>query len=228
MATTLAQFVSRFRKRVGSPSTTALSDDDAKEYINRGYMHSMDHYMHPAGRAEYTFTTVAGTATYTIPRTYRALIRLWDKDYGRRVHKVTHTRLFELRSGDNAASTGKPAWYYKNGDSLMLLPTPDAAYEMIALCKVKVADLDADDDEPVIDDWDSIILARGVYEYYLDIGDEPKAKWALSVWLEAVGSKPTQLEEEQVDQEIPASGVDLYKSGSGNFRRRMNSDPWNS
>ncbi len=226
MATTLLQLRAKLRKRVGNPSVVALPDADATEYVNRGYMHTMDHFMHPVGRAEYTINTVAGTSVYTIPRANRALIRLWNKDFGTRVHKLTHTRYYDMRHGDNQPRQGKPEWYYKSGDSLTLLPTPDAAYELVALCKIKVDDLVADADELLIDDWDSIIIARGVYEYYLDIGDEPKAKWALSVWTEAVGMKPTQLEEEQVDQEVRASGVDMYTNRGGSFRRRMNSDPW--
>lgn len=226
MATTTLDLKTRLRARIGSPSLVALPDASAIAYVNRGYQHTLDQFVHPITRGEYTLNTVSGTAAYTIPRAYRALMRLWNKDYGTRIAKVTHTRLFEFRAGDNRTTTGKPKWYYKNGTELRLMPTPNAAYELIALCKVKLDDLTLDAHEVQIDDWDDIIVSRAVYSYYLDIGDEPKAKWSLAVWQESVGSKPSQLEEEQVDQEIPNSAVDYYRNSSGNFRRRMTNDPW--
>lgn len=227
MATALSTLRSRLRQRIGNPSTTALPNASADSYVNLGYHHTLDTFLHTVMRQEYQFSTVAGTATYTIPRAYRSLIRLWNQTEGKRVYKVTDVYAYQLRAGTNDTTRGRPIRYFKKGAEVRLFPTPDAVYVMQAYCKMKLSDLVNDTDEIEIDDWDDIILARAAYGYYLDIGDEPKAKWQLAVWKEATNNKPSQLEEETVDLETPANAWDLYPNrGAPRRSSRASSHPW--
>ena len=227
MATALSSLRASLRQRVGNPSTTALPDASADAYVNKGYHHTLDTFLHTVMRQEYTITTVAGTAVYTIPRAYRSLIRLWNYTEGKRVYKVTDVYAFHLRAGYSDTSRGCPRWYFKTGAEVRLFPTPDAVYSIIAYCKMKLDDLALDTDEIEIDDWDEVILARAAYAYYIDIGDEAKAKWALAVWKEATNNKPSQLEEETVDLETPANAWEQYPNRRMGLRGgRVTSHPW--
>lgn len=94
-----------------------------------------------------TLTTVADTATVSMSAlSVRTRALTIDDDQG---GEITEISLAELRH-HQTASSGRPRRYAEDGSTLVLLPTPDAAYDLTHDFVTAEPLLDADDDEPLI------------------------------------------------------------------------------
>lgn len=78
--------------------------------------------------AEYTFETVAGTATYALPSGFRAFgpMSQWDRTNLWRLTGPTQSMVYQwLKSGISIASTNN-SWFAVRGNLFTLFPTPDS------------------------------------------------------------------------------------------------------
>jgi hypothetical protein len=66
--------------------------------------------------------TVAGTATYTAPTT---AFEIWRVTYNGNKLSVMDRRQYDSLSPSGVASSGSPAYYMLEGETLTLYPTPD-------------------------------------------------------------------------------------------------------
>lgn len=76
--------------------------------------------------AEYTFATVAGTATYALPTDFRAFgpMSQWDRTNQWRLTGPTASMVYQwLKSGISVASTNN-SWFAVRGNLFTLFPTP--------------------------------------------------------------------------------------------------------
>jgi hypothetical protein len=115
--------------------------DDITKYLNfamRRVARKVDYFTEETAQS---FTTVAGTSSYS-----------WPADLGRLRYLLLpddQTVLGVLRMRDldgSATATGKPSCYALSGSGVVLYPTPDAAYELTwryyALPSLMTADAD--------------------------------------------------------------------------------------
>ncbi len=224
---TLLELRTSLRKRIGNPSDSSITDAELDAYVNKGYHHTMDRFTHSASRGEYTVTTEQGVNEYDLSTLFRAVHKVWDSTHGTALFKASPNRMFQIREMAGSTRYATPRWYYREGNTIKLFPTPAGVYDIVVYGRIKAADLVADADEPVLNDWDDVMLARAAYSYYIDIGDQPKAQWQLGVWAEETSTISTTMEEETIDYQEPGSGLAMYQRGHPMMGyRRYNNRPY--
>lgn len=220
----LSDLRTRFRKQLGNPDPTQVTDAELNEALNEAYQHLLDRYPHSSSKSWFRFETVSGTSGYAIPGHVGAINFVWDTATWARIPKLPDESVQE----NDARGTGRPRGWVRVGSFIVLYPEPDGAYEIGVQGKVVSAPLAADDDEPLLDPtWHDGILRRARYEwwdhYHPDIS---KARNALVSWNEWITTKPSSLTEELQPQGVAAPALAMMLGGFPNFPRRFNNNYW--
>jgi hypothetical protein len=188
----VTELTSRLRRRLGNVDASQVGDDVLLEAINEAYNHILDRYPFTSTRTWFRFTTVAGTSTYGLPGNAGSVRHVWDTVMRRQLPPLLDTDV-----GRWGTITGRPQGYLRNGQAIVLLPTPTGAYEYGVQMTIGQVQLVEPDDEPIIDQsWHEGIVRRARYEHYDSVSDYMRARNALLSWNEWVASKSSNLEAE--------------------------------
>lgn len=203
----LSDMVSKVRRRIGSPSTTDVTDATIKEHINAAYREIADNFRFHSVRKLCTFDTVADTRRYGLPTDCAFVIRVRNKDDEAaqpRLEKLDDRRAAELLNSD---TTGVPTQYMRYKDWIELEPTPDDVYTIEVFYRADVTDLSDDADEPVFPvAWHAGIVHLATWNYFVEEGDVPKANNAYNIYDLWSSKKTNEVDEEKRDLD---SGVEI-------------------
>jgi hypothetical protein len=192
----------RLRERIGSPSTTDVTDAALNSHINLALEEVGNKYAFHKMRKRCRFTTEQGVSKYALPSDIAAVLRLAN---------ITSKRKLEKRGDRDIANSdqleGEPTKYVRYRDYTELLPIPDGEYVIEVYYKVVLTEITADTEEPVIPQpWHMGVVLLARWYYYDAQGDIPKASYAMQSFDKWVQDKPVEIHEESVDID---SGVEL-------------------
>lgn len=204
------------RSKIGSPSITDVSEDTLTRLINAVYREVGAKYPFNETRCIKTFPTIIGTNRYTVPQDLAALFRVWDDTNKRKLWKRGVRFLTTIPSN---LADGAPRNYVRTKDWIQLIPTPDAVINIQIYYLTEIADLVADEDEPVLPlAWHDGLVLKARHAFYDERGDVGKAIYAKSEWKDWVSDKPSEIDQEKDDLED--AGV-IVSSLGGEHRRRF-------
>lgn len=187
------------RTKIGSPSTSDVSNDTLTRICNAAYREIASKYPFNEVRCIKSFNTAIGTSRYQLPNDVAALFRVWDDGNKRKLIKRGVRFLATARKNvPNAA----PKYYVRVKDFIQLMPTPDAVTSIMIFYLTEIADMIADGDEPVIPlPWHDGIVLKARHLYYDERGDIGKAIYAKNEWKDWVSDKPSEIDLEKDDLE---------------------------
>jgi hypothetical protein len=192
----------RLRVSVKNPSEEDKPESLMGEYINDGYRDVFSRYPFHQARRICTFQTVPGEAKYQLPRDVSAVLSVSNRSVpGRRgkLFKSDDDHVIDRPwTGFNAC----PKQYVRYRNYLHLLPTPDQVYTIAVYFKQIAVLLQLDTDVPALPaDWHIGIVWRARWYYFVEAGDSQQATIADNNFKLWVLDKPTEIEEETVDQD---------------------------
>lgn len=206
------------RVRVGNPTTTEVPNLTLIRVINSAYDFIISRYPFHETRRVASFSTVNGTARYTVPSDLLSLLRVWDETSRR---KIVKRGVRYLASLPKNLATGEPKAYVRTTNWIEFVPTPSAVYSMRLYYLSKPADLALDADVPLIPaTWHEGILAKARHIYYDERGDIGKAVYSGNAWKEWVADKPSEIDAEKDDMDdqpviLPELGGRDYSRTAG-------------
>jgi len=208
---------STLRTKVGSPSTTDVTDATLTRIINAAYREIGAKYPFTELRCIKSFVTVAGTNRYTVPTDLAVLFRVWDDTNKRKLAKrgVRYLATIPLNLAD-----GNPTAYVRVKDWIQFVPTPSSVLTIQIYYLTEVADLVDDADTPVLAlAWHDGIVYKARHIFYDERGDVGKAIYAKSEWKDWVADKPSEIDQEKDDLEDVGVVVESLGNEHGGGRR---------
>lgn len=211
------------RTQIGSPTTANVADAALTAHINTAYTQICTRYRFHRTRVRATLVTVAGTASYALNSLDLVLLNVWNKTTGRRLGAVDSQN---LQSYDDSvvypANRGAPTKYYRDGNNVVLFPTPDAVYSIELFTQRLPVALSLDADTPVISTpWHDLIVIWARWIYFDTIGDYPKAQHAYNTIQNWVSQQPNEFEDENMTfihaVDVPTLSISPHSRPSGNF-----------
>lgn len=212
----LLAMTTRLRRMVGSPDEVDAPNADLVEFLNEAYRDIAASYRFHSIRKLCQFSTIIGTARYGLPAGCEAVLRVRDDTNGCKITKAGDRRAATIEASTSAI-TGKPLYYVRQRDWLLLDPVPDGVYVMEVFYKAGIVSMVADQDVPVLPDaWHTGIVRLARHKFYDDRGNLPKATYTLAAYNSWLSTKTVEVDEEAVDID---SGVEL-PTLSGDFHAR--------
>lgn len=198
---------SRFRVRIGNPTTTDVSDVVLNQCINDAYMEIGDKYRFLRADGRDTFVTTPNVGIYIISAATQLVKKVWDRTNGVVLEKVGER--YAAQTDYDSALTGKPMKYLRYEDYIQLFPTPDGVYTIEFMFKrQQITALAGDTDVPIFPlAWHRGILLLAAYYYYADIArDLAKAAATQNEYKVWLSDKPVEAHEEAAQLD---SGVEV-------------------
>lgn len=203
------------RSKVGSPSTTDVSEGTLTRIINAAYREIVSKYPFNETRCIKSFSTVADTSRYTLPTDLAVLFRVWDAT---NQIKLTKRGVRYLASVPKGTPSGQPRSYVRTKDFIQILPTPSEIITVQIFYLTETGDLIADIDTPVLPlAWHDGIILKARHTFYDERGDIGKAIYSKSEWKDWVSDKPSEIDQEKDDLED--GGVIVASLGTEHGRR---------
>lgn len=174
----LAEFCSAVRLRAGVPSSDAFNtDDQIKDLVNEALMVlSADVDDASWLLASDTFTTTAGTQSYTPPADWGRTKLLTIDAYP----EVEWRPLGDIRSWPEDTQ-GVPRYYTATGSEILLAPIPDASYTVRHDYYVEETPLTDDTDTPLLPStFHHAVVAYATHLALLRSGESQRATMELS------------------------------------------------
>lgn len=153
--------------------------DDAAETLiddclNRSWWEIMNKFKFREKDIAASFTLVASQAIYDCPDPFEAMrsIAIVDDDNKHHYIERVTSKWYEEHLDTDTDSDGFPTNYFREGSTITLWPTPDAAYNAVLRYTTTLADLSTSNSLPEIpQEWHEIILYGGVWRLLLELGD---------------------------------------------------------
>lgn len=194
---TLLEMRTMLRRRVGNPTTAQVADASLNTFLNLAMREIQNKYRFAQGRSLYSFNTVNGTRSYALPANAASIMYVRDATSEDKLQKLDDEEIARLTE---VTTTGTPVFYYRDGNNLLLHPTPDGVYAMVAKLKVAITELSADGDTPAIPaSWHYGIVLLARHYYWDDQGDDPKAISAKNFYKDWASDQPVEVDEEKSD-----------------------------
>lgn len=202
------------RTKIGSPTTTDVSNDTLTRICNAAYREIGSKYPFNETRCIKSFNTAAATPRYDLPTDIAALFRVWNDTEKLKLQKRGVRFLATARKDIPDAL---PRYYVRVKDWIQLIPTPDAVYSIMIYYLTEIGDMVLDGDEPVLPlPWHDGIVLKARHMYYDERGDIGKAIYAKNEWKDWVSDKPSEIDLEKDDLED--SGVIVSQLGGEHNR----------
>lgn len=198
------------RTRIGNPNTTEMPDATLTSILNYAQREIATKYKFLIFRVEGSIPTIIGTSDYALPSNVKVVRSVWDVTNKIKLRKAGER--FNAESLANYTVNSKPLWYMRIGNNIRLYPTPDAVYTIKYFGKQVPTDLVAGGDLVVLPDtWIDGLLKLTRAKYYDDIAhDITKAIEAMNSWQLWLQTQPTEIDEENVDND---RGVEMPTLG---------------
>jgi hypothetical protein len=146
---TLGGMKTRLRVELGG--RTDLTDELLTEWINDSYLDIATSLRLPSLNRSTGFNTIAGEESYILPGDMGVIKTVaWYELDGTRGGKVAKGDIDAYRK--LPPQTGEPQLYAREGDILVLWPTPSDVFGLSLDFKAKVRKLVLDTDSPIIDE----------------------------------------------------------------------------
>jgi len=179
---TLAQLRSKVRELTGQLSASQLSDSVLNDTINDFYQNAFPNEVElPELKTFYTFDTVDGTGSYSLPSSVLRLekpITVDDGD-GDAVVKLGFwtdaNAFFTLYPEDDSADKNEPIALLLYGSTLYLRPIPDGLYTVKAAAVQRPAALVEDTDAVINPKWGPAVAYGTAIQMFLDQKDSDGA-----------------------------------------------------
>ena len=200
----------RFRRMIGNPSLSQLTDAQAGTYVNEAQRQISLEYQFREVRCIKAFNTIAGTHRYILPSDLSYIRRVWD---------FTNKREIVGPYGDKSLAQfptrfdGRPLRYIREQNWIELDPAPNAVM-IIKFAYIKlIADHANDADALILPlDWHLMIPMTARWLYYNDLQDYPKSQSAwntIELW---TSKHPLPIEKEMDAKDLQAVFVELDSS----------------
>jgi hypothetical protein len=205
---THTELITLLRTYVGEPTVADVPDATLTANLNRAYKNICDRYKLPQCINRSTFSTAIGTTSYNLASTDVWVLDVWNRTHKYKLKKMDPMMLIDQDDTSmSVVKRGRPRTYYRNKNALVILPTPDAVYNMELVTKITPTALSSGSDVPVINElWHEGIALLARWYYFDSRMDYPKAQYAYSVWQQWVQTKPNEMHQESVDLE---EGVEI-------------------
>lgn len=195
----LADLHSRLRTSVKNPDEVDKPRELLVSYINDGYRDVISRYPFHQGRKICTFQTVIGQPKYQMPPDISAILSMSNRTTGGKIWKSDDDHVIDRMAG---TPFWRPRMYIRYRNYVHLVPTPDAVYTVAVFYKYIPMVLVADTDVPSLpEDWHIGIMLRARWYYFMEAGDAQQATIADNNFKLWALDKPTEIEEETVDQD---------------------------
>jgi hypothetical protein len=164
--------------REGVYRVCGVDEDDVDpilvdKLLNVSWWEIMNKFKFRAKDTVAEFPLVIGSEKYTVPDAFEALrsIAVYDtSNMSHYIERVT-SKWYQERYDTDADSRGFPTHYFREGDSVILWPTPDAAYTAVLRYTSTLADLSESNDPSIPQEWHEIIKYGGCWRLALELGD---------------------------------------------------------
>lgn len=161
---TLLQLVNEVLRRAGQTEATTLASAQTpvvqtRDYLNETYVEMLQKLKTQRLVKTASFSTVAGTTQYTLASDADVDGLLADSlmETGSQLGLKETAYTFPLTHG--ITQTGRPAYFYKDGDTLALYPIPDGVYTIRYQYQVKPQPLTADNDTTQLPpEWEKAMI----------------------------------------------------------------------
>ncbi len=211
------QMRNKVRVITGEDSTD-LDNTDADVLLNQAWWEIMDKFPFREKERTQRFDMEIGKRDYPCPQPFEAIQNLSivtpEDGAHRRLERMTTTFYEENYKEDTTVSTvtdqkGTPERYFRRQDGLVVLPTPDKAYEALIYYWITLADLEKGDvDFPVIPQvWHEIIYLGGTWRRLLELGDFVRSREIKNHQIALINSTSPVEAKEEGDTHL--GGVDL-------------------
>lgn len=205
------------RSKVGSPTTTDVTNATLTRIINAAYREIGAKYPFSELRCIKTFDAIALEARYTLPTDLAVLFRVWDATNQIKLQKRGVRYLATIPKG---TPPGRPRSYVRTKDFIQLVPAPDEVISISIFYLTEVADMVDDTDTPVLPlAWHDGIVLKARHIFYDERGDVGKAIYSKSEWKDWVADKPSEIDQEKDDLED--SGVIVASLGNEHGRSTL-------
>ena len=181
--TTLAEFRTAIRDRLGVPSDDGLFDDTTlTRLVNRAIKKVESENDWAWLEKSETITTVASTRSYSVASDYVRTMLLVDGEF-KPLRQVT---IDEAEWWGNV-TTGRPAAYAQSGRTVVMVPTPDGSYDFTHRYIGSETTLSGDTDEPLAPEpWHESIIEYAVFLSYRRANNSPEAAATLDSYKELI------------------------------------------
>lgn len=176
MGFNISQMRSELRVHLGNLSSTALPDGDADLLINRSWWQIQNALGFEELKNQRSFSTVVGTNSYAIVPTVdeesiRSLSYYNESGSSIPIYPVKLDEFIEKHTTDENLR-GAPENYIREGDNIVIWPTPDDVYDIVLYYLATLADWnDANPNNPIPQSAHEIILYGAVWRGYDRLGN---------------------------------------------------------
>lgn len=190
----------RLRARIGNPDTTDVPDATLTRIINSAYTDIADRFRFHSARKLCTFPTVADTQDYGLPTDLIEIMKVRDQTNGWQLSKADYLDEAAKEERSDSVITERPRFYIRYRNFIRLEPTPDGVYTIELFYRAGITELSADGDTPILPSaWHEGIIKLARHYFYDEVGDIPKAQYALSIYNSWLSTKPNEVDEEKKD-----------------------------
>lgn len=155
-----------------------LPDIDALLYLNQSYWELLDKYPFREKEVRGTWPTVIGTRIYNVPNPFEALRHLAvvnpDTMKHEPLRQMGHDE-YEQTYVDTVDNRGSPTRYIREGNQMLLWPTPDKVYTIVMRYWTTLEDLSASNDPNMPQNWHELVKFGGIWRVFVDAGDYQRA-----------------------------------------------------
>lgn len=210
MSLTLASLRRQLRENIGleGDDITNLPDSDSSDktgadtYLNRSYWEIIDKFKFREKEVTSTFSTVAGTKSYTVPVPTEAIVGIAVTDPDTSAHMPLDSMTKDYYEQVFVATVDQqaiPTSYYREDDQIILWPTPADVYEITVHRYTILADL-ASGGPDLPQSWHEILLFGAVWRAFIGVnGDYVKAQAAKAHQISLTESSDSTESKEMVD-----------------------------
>jgi hypothetical protein len=119
------------------------------------------------------FPLVVGSEKYTVPDEFEALrsIAVYDTENKSHYLQRVTSKWYQENYDSDAESRGFPTNYFREGNDIILWPTPDAVYTAVLRYTGTLADITEADGPGIPQEWHEAILYGACWRLSLELGD---------------------------------------------------------
>lgn len=160
-------------ERICGISADDVPDGLIEILLNRSWWEIMNKFKFRQKDLVVDFPLVAGSERYEVPDQFEALrsIAVYDTENKSHYLERVTSKWYMERYDSDEDSRGFPTHYFREGSTINLYPTPDAAYNAILRYTGTLADLAEDNDPSIPQEWHEIIVYGGCWRLALELGD---------------------------------------------------------
>lgn len=159
--------------RICGVDTDDVTTTLATKLLNRSWWEIQNKFKFREKDTVLDFPLVIGSERYEVPDKFDSLrsIAVYDNDNKSHYIERVTSKWYEENYDTDTDARGFPTHYFREGSTINLYPTPDAAYNMVVRYAQTLDDLSLTNDPSIPKEWHEIILYGGCWRLLLELGD---------------------------------------------------------